>query len=74
LGGDPKDPRTLRTTIDTPQGEPANWISDDQLRDKFEPHAGRIYGSHHAQAIAAVLDGSIDLPVRDLAAQLRLGE
>ena len=65
---------TLRKTIDTPLGEPANWINDDRLRDKFQRHAGRIYGSHHAQAIAAtVLDGPLDLPVRNLAARLRLG-
>jgi 2-methylcitrate dehydratase PrpD len=64
---------TLCKTIDAPLGEPANWISDDRLRDKFQRHAGRIYGSHHAQAIAAaVLDGPLDLPMRELAGQLRL--
>jgi hypothetical protein len=42
------------------------------LRDKFERHAGRIYGSQHAQAIAAaVLDEPLDMRARELAGQLR---
>ena len=65
---------TLCKTIDAALGESANWISDDRLRDKFERHAGRIYGSQHAQAIAAaVLDGPLRMRARELAGQLRLG-
>jgi 2-methylcitrate dehydratase PrpD len=64
---------TLSTTVDLPLGEPQNWISDDRLRDKFQRHAGRVYGVEHAEAIAAaVLDGSPSMPMADLAAQLRL--
>ena len=65
---------TLCKTIDAALGESANWISDDRLRDKFERHPGRIYGSQHAQAIAAaVLDGPLRMRARELAGQLRLG-
>jgi 2-methylcitrate dehydratase PrpD len=65
---------TLCKTIDAPLGESANWISDDRLRDKFERHAGRIYGRQHAQAIAAaVLEGPLRTRARELAGQLRLG-
>ena len=71
----PQRRETLHTTIDSPLGEPANWISDDWLRDKFERHAGRIYRSQHALGIAAaVLDGPLDMPACELAAQLRLGD
>ncbi len=64
---------TLRTTIDLPLGEPANWISDDRLRDKFDRHAGSVYGIEQSTSIAAtVLDESPGIPVRELAARLRL--
>jgi 2-methylcitrate dehydratase PrpD len=64
---------TLRTTIDLPLGEPANWISDDRLRDKFDRHARSVYGIEQSMSIAAtVLDESPAIPVRELAARLRL--
>ncbi|HYX98412.1 MAG TPA: hypothetical protein VE908_02480, partial [Mycobacterium sp.] len=63
----------IGTTIDLPLGEPANWISDDRLRDKFERHAGPIYGIQQSRGIAtAVLDEPLGMSVRDLAARLRL--
>jgi 2-methylcitrate dehydratase PrpD len=64
---------TVRTTVEVPLGEPANWISDDQLREKFEFHAGDIYGSALTQRIAAaVLEQPLHTPVRDLTELLRL--
>jgi 2-methylcitrate dehydratase PrpD len=64
--------QTLCRTIDVPLGEPANWISDDALRDKFERHAGRIYGIRDARVIAAtVLDAPLSTPIHELTALLR---
>ncbi|HZC10168.1 MAG TPA: MmgE/PrpD family protein [Mycobacterium sp.] len=63
----------IGTTIDLPLGEPGNWISDDRLRDKFERHAGPIYGIPQSRGIAtSVLDAPLGMSVRDLAARLRL--
>jgi 2-methylcitrate dehydratase PrpD len=63
----------IGTTIDLPLGEPGNWISDDGLRDKFERHAGSIYGIQQSRWIAAaVLDEPLGMSVRELAVRLRL--
>jgi 2-methylcitrate dehydratase PrpD len=62
----------IGTTIDMPLGEPGNWISDLHLRDKFERHAGSIYGIPQSRGIAtAVLDEPLGMSVRELAARLR---
>jgi 2-methylcitrate dehydratase PrpD len=62
----------VRTTINVPLGEPANWISDNQLREKFERHAGDTFGEGSKSIATAVLHMPLDMPVRDLTAQLRL--
>jgi 2-methylcitrate dehydratase PrpD len=65
--------QTVRTTVRVPLGEPTNWISDDQLREKFEFHAGDVYGEHLSRRIAAaVLDAPLGTRVRALTALLRL--
>jgi 2-methylcitrate dehydratase PrpD len=67
--------RTLCGSVDVPLGEPANWLSDDALRDKFERHAGRIYGIRDARVIAAaVLHAPMSTPIHELTTLLRRPE
>jgi 2-methylcitrate dehydratase PrpD len=62
----------VRRTINVPLGEPANWISDNQLREKFERHASDTFGEGSKSIATAVLHKPLDMPVRDLTAQLRI--
>jgi hypothetical protein len=60
-------------TVKVPLGEPTNWISDDQLWEKLEFHAGDVYGEHLSRRIAAaLLDAPLGTRVRALTGLLRL--